>query len=48
MYENKTDCIGSGSLSSSYIQLQPEAAAGLDAEIHIIAAISGQSLRPSA
>ena len=35
LYDTETDCIGSGSLSSSYIQMQLEAAAGQDVEIHI-------------
>jgi ATP-dependent Clp protease protease subunit len=35
LYDTETDCIGSGSLSSSYIQLQLEAAAGQDIEVHI-------------
>jgi len=35
LYDTDTDCIGSGSLSSSYVQLQLEAAAGQDVEVHI-------------
>ncbi len=35
LYDTDTDCIGSGSLSSSYIQGQLEAAAGQDVEVHI-------------
>jgi ATP-dependent Clp protease protease subunit len=35
LYDTDTDCIGSGSLSSSYIQWQLEAAAGQDVEVHI-------------
>jgi ATP-dependent Clp protease protease subunit len=35
LYDTDTDCIGSGSLSSSYIQSQLEAAAGQDVEVHI-------------
>jgi len=35
LYDTDTDCIGSGSLSSSYVQSQLEAAAGDDVEVHI-------------
>lgn len=35
LYDTETDCIGSGSLSSAYIQMQLEAAAGQDVEVHI-------------
>ena len=35
LYDTDTDCIGSGSLSSSYVQMQLEAAAGQDVEVHI-------------
>ncbi|MCC8427220.1 head maturation protease, ClpP-related [Mucilaginibacter sp. UR6-11] len=35
LYDTDTDCIGSGSLSSSYLQCQLEAAAGQDVEVHI-------------
>ena len=35
LYDTDTDCIGSGTLSSSYIQSQLEAAAGQDVEVHI-------------
>jgi ATP-dependent Clp protease protease subunit len=35
LYDTDTDCIGSGSLSSSYVQTQLEAAAGQDVEVHI-------------
>jgi ATP-dependent Clp protease protease subunit len=35
LYDTDTDCIGSGTLSSSYIQYQLEAAAGQDVEVHI-------------
>src|SRR5471030_333651 len=35
LYDTDTDCIGSGSLSSSYLQWQLEAAAGQDVEVHI-------------
>lgn len=35
LYDTDTDCIGSGTLSSSYIQGQLEAAAGQDVEVHI-------------
>lgn len=35
LYDSETDCIGSGNLSSSYIQTQLEAAAGQDVEVHI-------------
>src|SRR4051812_15711723 len=38
LYDTDTDCIGSGTLSSSYIQWQLEAAAGQDIEIHISSA----------
>src|ERR1700712_3590390 len=35
LYDTDTDCIGSGPLSSAYIQTQLEAAAGQDIEVHI-------------
>jgi ATP-dependent Clp protease protease subunit len=35
LYDTETDCIGSGSLSSAYIQTQLQAAAGADIEVHI-------------
>ena len=35
LYDTETDCIGSGSLSSAFIQSQLEIAAGQDVEIHI-------------
>jgi ATP-dependent Clp protease, protease subunit len=35
LYDTDTDCIGSGTLSSAYIQTQLEAAAGQDVEMHI-------------
>lgn len=35
LYDTETDCIGSGNLSSAYIQTQLEAAAGDDVEVHI-------------
>jgi len=35
LYDTDTDCIGSGTLSSAYIQSQLEAAAGQDIEVHI-------------
>lgn len=35
LYDNETDCIGSGSLSSAYIQNQLQMAAGEDIEVHI-------------
>jgi ATP-dependent Clp protease protease subunit len=35
LYDTETDCIGSGSLSSAYIQTQLHAAAGADVEVHI-------------
>jgi ATP-dependent Clp protease protease subunit len=35
LYDTDTDCIGSGTLSSSYVQSQLEAAAGQDVEVHI-------------
>jgi ATP-dependent protease ClpP protease subunit len=38
LYDTDTDCIGSGTLSSSYIQSQLEAAAGQDVEVHISSA----------
>jgi ATP-dependent protease ClpP protease subunit len=38
LYDTDTDCIGSGSLSSAYIQSQLEAAAGQDVEVHISSA----------
>lgn len=38
LYDTDADCIGSGSLSSAYIQSQLEAAAGQDVEVHISSA----------
>lgn len=35
LYDTDTDCIGSGNLSSAYVQSQLEAAAGQDVEVHI-------------
>jgi len=35
LYDTDYDCIGSGSLSSSYVQWQLEIAAGQDVEVHI-------------
>ena len=35
LYDTDTDCIGSGSLSSAFIQTELEAAAGRDVEVHI-------------
>ncbi|HJP63200.1 MAG TPA: head maturation protease, ClpP-related [Mucilaginibacter sp.] len=35
LYDTETDCIGSGALSSLFIQSQLEAAAGQDVEVHI-------------
>ena len=35
LYDTETDCIGSGTLSSSYIQSQLQVAAGQDVEVHI-------------
>jgi ATP-dependent Clp protease protease subunit len=35
LYDTDVDCIGSGTLSSSYIQYQLELAAGQDVEVHI-------------
>jgi ATP-dependent Clp protease protease subunit len=35
LYDTEIDCIGSGSLSSSYIQAALETAAGQDVEVHI-------------
>ncbi|RFZ85700.1 Clp protease ClpP [Mucilaginibacter terrenus] len=35
LYDNETDCIGSGSLSSAYIKTQLDAAAGANVEVHI-------------
>src|SRR5580704_6998758 len=35
LYDTDTDCIGSGPLSSSYVQWQLEAAVGQDVEVHI-------------
>src|ERR1700750_2966522 len=35
LYDTDTDCIGSGTLSSTYLQWQLEAAAGQDVEVHI-------------
>lgn len=38
LYDTDADCIGSGSLSSAYIQSQLAAAAGQDVEVHISSA----------
>jgi len=38
LYDTDTDCIGSGTLSSSYVQWQLEAAGGQDIEVHISSA----------
>ncbi|SHM51509.1 head maturation protease, ClpP-related [Mucilaginibacter sp. OK098] len=38
LYDTDADCIGSGNLSSAYIQSQLEAAAGQDVEVHISSA----------
>ena len=38
LYDTDTDCIGSGTLSSPYVQSQLEAAAGQDVEVHISSA----------
>jgi len=35
LYDTETDCIGSGTLSSAYIQTQLQEAAGQDVEVHI-------------
>lgn len=35
LYDSEIDCIGSGCLSSQYVQWQLEAAAGQDVEVHI-------------
>jgi ATP-dependent Clp protease protease subunit len=35
LYDTDTDCIGSGALSSSYVQGQLDAAAGQEVEVHI-------------
>jgi ATP-dependent Clp protease protease subunit len=35
LYDTETDCIGSGNLSSAYIQQQLSAAAGNDVDVHI-------------
>lgn len=35
LYDTDTDCIGSGTLSSAYVQTQLQAAAGQDVEVHI-------------
>src|SRR5476651_1555750 len=35
LYDTETDCIGSGTLSSAYIQTQLQEAAGQDLEVHI-------------
>src|ERR1700750_744638 len=35
LYDTDTDCIGSGTLSSTYLQWQLEAAAGQDVDVHI-------------
>jgi ATP-dependent Clp protease protease subunit len=38
LYDTDTDCIGSGNLSSSYLQYQLETAAGQDVDVHISSA----------
>lgn len=38
LYDTDNDCIGTGTLSSSYMQWQLEAAAGQDVEVHISSA----------
>lgn len=38
LYDTDTDCIGTGSLSSSYVQWQLETAGGQDIEVHISSA----------
>jgi ATP-dependent Clp protease, protease subunit len=38
LYDTDTDCIGTGTLSSAYIQTQLEAAAGQDVDVHISSA----------
>src|ERR1700712_3908564 len=38
LYDTDTDCIGSGNLSSSYLQQQLKAAAGQDVDVHISSA----------
>ncbi|MES2428937.1 MAG: head maturation protease, ClpP-related [Bacteroidota bacterium] len=38
LYDTDTDCIGSGNLSSSYLQYQLETAAGRDVDVHISSA----------
>jgi len=38
LYDTDQDCIGSGTLSSSYVKWQLEAAAGQDVEVHISSA----------
>jgi len=38
VYDTDTDCIGTGTLSSAYIQTQLEAAAGQDVDVHISSA----------
>ncbi|MBS1532886.1 MAG: Clp protease ClpP [Bacteroidetes bacterium] len=38
LYDTDTDCIGTGTLSSAYIQTQLEAASGQDVEVHISSA----------
>ncbi|MGZ3833971.1 MAG: head maturation protease, ClpP-related [Mucilaginibacter sp.] len=43
LYDTDTDCIGSGSLSSSYIQMALENAAGQDVEVHI-SSVGGSAL----
>src|SRR5580704_13345261 len=35
LYDTDTDCIGTGTLSSAYVQMQLEAAAGQDVDVHI-------------
>jgi len=35
LYDTETDCIGSGTLSSTYLHTQLEAAAGQDVDVHI-------------
>ncbi len=38
LYDTDTDCIGTGTLSSAYIQTQLDAAAGQDVDVHISSA----------
>src|SRR5476651_1339671 len=38
LYDTDQDCIGTGTLSSSYVQWQLEAASGQDVEVHISSA----------